>query len=94
VISEATVKELIVPVVASVVTGVAASVVATQVAISVLETKVGYLEKNIETMAALMDKANANQLELATRAGWMFNKDEKDIAQDIRLDRLEERTAR
>ncbi|MBU3022884.1 hypothetical protein [Aestuariibacter sp. A3R04] len=78
-------KDIIVPVSVSVVTGVAAAFVSSQMAIKVLETKVQYIESDIKTVRQLAASVSAANMELNRRGAWMdaielrVSRNERDI---------------
>lgn len=70
-------KEFVLPVVVSVVTGVGASFVSSQMAVKVLETKVDYIEADIKTISTLTNTINQVQLEMTRRGQWIVTTDKR-----------------
>lgn len=69
------VKDIAVPVIASVVVGVSSSYMATSVAVAVLEERVETVQEDINSMQSLVSAVQANQIELAARGAWISRTD-------------------
>jgi len=61
-------RDLMMPVIVSVVTGVGASYITMHIALSVLETQVNYIQREVEAFQTLVEAVNTIQVELSTRS--------------------------
>lgn len=81
-------RDFMLPVIVSVVTGVGASFVSAQMAVKVLETKVQYIESDMKAITDITGTLNDVQMELTRRGQWMVTTDRKLDRQDRKLELL------
>lgn len=95
-------QSIIVPIIVAIVTGVASSYTTTRVTLSVVETKVGYIENDVLTIKDLLAPIRKNQIELAWRGEWIKNTkdqlktiervlDAQDASIDLIADKIQDR---
>jgi uncharacterized protein (DUF697 family) len=79
---ESMIMNVILPVVVAIITGVGASYTATTITLSVVETKVSYLEVDLLDIKYVLLEVKENQIQLAKNSEWMKN-------MESRVERLE-----
>jgi demethoxyubiquinone hydroxylase (CLK1/Coq7/Cat5 family) len=70
-------KSVIVPVIAATITGMSSGLIGVKVALSVVETKINYIENDVNVLVKVLEKANANEKELAVRGQWIISTDRR-----------------
>lgn len=86
---ESVIKTTLLPVVVAVVTGSGSGYVGVTATLSVVETRINYVEKDVIKLSSMLEKINENQTELAVRGQWIISTDRRIIYLEDKIKKLD-----